>query len=448
MPLSAAPKHLRPRRVLWLAGYTLVVAAPLLVLLPTGLLNRRGAGFWFDFSMGLGFGTLSLLGGQFLLTARFRRVTAPFGTDVVYLFHRWLAVGAVLLGLAHCGILRAAYPATLTPWRPDRAPLHMTAGRVALAIFVMMVVSSLWRVVLRLEYDRWRVAHAVLAISGMVLALVHIHGIDYYTGTFWTQSLVDLFVASLVGVVAYVRVIRPALTTASPYRVASVRPEHGAVTTLELVPEGHEGMRFLPGQFGWLSLGHAPWRADEHPFSFSSAPRSDGSLAVSIKALGDFTATVADTPVGTVAYVDGPHGIFSVDLHPDANGFFFLAGGIGIAPVMSMLRALAERGDARPVRLVYGNRLWDGAAFREELAALHERMDLEVTHVLQEPAPGWTGAVGLPGPDVIASALDTLPRGVRCFLCGPVPLTRMAQDALRSRGVPTSHVHLELFQMA
>lgn len=100
--------------LVWSAAYTLLLAAPLVVL-ASGLVVARGTGWWFDFSMGLGFAALTLLGGQFLLTARFGRATAPLGMDVLYLLHRWLAVLAFTLVVAHYAILRVAYPRTLEP---------------------------------------------------------------------------------------------------------------------------------------------------------------------------------------------------------------------------------------------------------------------------------------------------------------------------------------------
>jgi predicted ferric reductase len=245
-----------------------------------------------------------------------------------------------------------------------------------------------------------------------------------------------------------VRVLKPILTAARPYRVTSVRAERGDAWTLRLEPEGHEGMRFLPGQFGWLSLARAPWRAGEHPFSFSSAPASSGAAEMTIKELGDFTKLISRTEVGTIAYLDGPHGSFCVDLHPEAPGFFFLAGGIGIAPIMSMLRALAERGDRRPLWLLLGNRVAERATFLEEIEALHERVDLRFTHVVQEPPEGWRGEVGLPSPELIRRVLEDAPQGIHCYLCGPVPMSRMAQRALRDLGIPMRRVHYELFEMA
>lgn len=62
-----------------------------------------------------------------------------------------------------------------------------------------------------------------------------------------------------------------------------------------------------------------------------------------------------------------------------------IAGGVGIAPIMSLLRELRAQGEQRPVRLVYGVRRLEEALFREELAAAEEAMDLQVFLVVDEP---------------------------------------------------------------
>ena len=68
----------------WIGVYLLLVLAPLLVLVLGEV--PQGSGFWWDFSMGLGFAAMALMCMQFLLTARFRRATAPFGLDIIYYF--------------------------------------------------------------------------------------------------------------------------------------------------------------------------------------------------------------------------------------------------------------------------------------------------------------------------------------------------------------------------
>ena len=143
------------RATVWISIYIFFAAFPLLVLLLGQ--TPKGGGFWWDFSMGLGFAGLSMMGLQFVLTARFRRATAPFGIDIIYYFHRWAAIGAVALVLIHYLILRVRYVDALGPANPASAPWYMSAGRLALLLFLVLIISSVWRKQLRIEYDRWRI---------------------------------------------------------------------------------------------------------------------------------------------------------------------------------------------------------------------------------------------------------------------------------------------------
>jgi predicted ferric reductase len=213
-------------------------------------------------------------------------------------------------------------------------------------------------------------------------------------------------------------------------------------------PVGHPVLRFRPGQFAWLSLGCSPFRAQEHPFSFSGSAADPRQLHFTIKELGDFTRTIKDVRPGTVAYVDGPHGVFSTDFFPSSPGFVFVAGGVGIAPIMSLLRTLADRGDRRPLLLIHGCRSWDDVLFREDVQDLRGRLNLEVFYVLQEPPPGWTDGAGVLSEEVIGPRIEPRTGANIFFVCGPKPMSDSVHRTLRSRGVPLSRIQTELFDMA
>jgi predicted ferric reductase len=134
--------------VLWIGIYLALVLAPLLILFAGP--RPPGGGFWWDLSMAFGFAAIAMLGVQFLLTARFRRAAAPFGIDILYYFHRYMAVFAFALVCAHYGVIRVVNPDALGSINPLTASGHMTAGRGALLCFVLVIVSSLWRKPLRL----------------------------------------------------------------------------------------------------------------------------------------------------------------------------------------------------------------------------------------------------------------------------------------------------------
>ena len=431
--------------VLWVLLYLLLVAAPLLVLLIGPV--PPGAGFWWDFSMALGFAGMAMMGVQFALTARFSRASAPFGIDIIYYFHRYVAVIALGLLLAHFVILRIEYAEALGALDPRRAPWYMTAGRVALALFAVVIITSLWRKPLRIEYDRWRLWHALLATVAFLAAVGHIAGVGYYTAAPWKRVLWTAYTLFWVLLIVYVRLAKPWVMRRRPWRVTEVRAERGNSWTLALAPEGHAGLAFAPGQFAWLTLRASPYHVKEHPFSFSSSAEDSARIEFTIKELGDFTRTIKTVQPGEVAYLDGPYGVFSIDRHPHAPGFVFIAGGVGIAPIMSMLRSAADRGERRPLTLVYANNRWDDVIFREELEQLRERLDLKLVHVLAEPPEDWAGERGYVDDALLARCLPPEQRTFECFLCGPRPMTDAAQRALTALGVPLRRVHFELFEM-
>jgi predicted ferric reductase len=398
--------------------------------------------------MALGFAGLAMMGLQFVLTARFRRATAPFGIDIIYYFHRWAAVAGASLILAHYAILRVRHGEALGPANPLTAPWEMTAGRLALFLFLVLIVSSLWRKQLRIDYDRWRIWHGLLAVAALLLAIAHIQGVGYYTHALWKQVVWSSYSGLWLFVLGYIRIFKPLRLSRQPYRVSEVRRERGHSWTLTLEPEGHKVPAFSPGQFAWLTVGRSPFRAREHPFSFSSSAENRKSLQFTIKELGDFTRTIGRTAVGTEAYLDGPYGVFTPDLHPEAPGFVLIAGGVGIAPMMGMLRTLADRGERRPVTLVYGSANPERTIFWEELRALRSRLPLDVVHVLNEPPPDWAGERGFITEAVLRRALPADAAARTFFLCGPTAMTDAVQRDLRRLGIPLRRIHVELFDMA
>lgn len=442
-PASDRQPHVTARAVLWLGVYLGLVLVPLFALLPDT--QAPGAGFAWDFAMALGYAALAMLGVQFALTARFRRAAAPFGIDLIYYFHRYLAVFALLIALAHYAVLKAAYPLVLGSADPRLAPAHMTAGRVALLLFALLVVSSLLRQRLRLEYDLWRWTHALVAAVAFALALWHMLAAGRLLDAPWKQALWAGYGVFWLLLIVWVRLVRPWRVARDPYRVVEVRPERGRVCTLVLAPESGRSLAFRPGQFGWLTLRASPFALKEHPFSIASGAAQGGRIELAIKELGDFTRTIRHVQPGERAYFDAPYGAFSCDLLPGARGYVFVAGGIGIAPILSMLRTLADRGDRRHHVLFYGSRSRERIALREQIDALVPRLDLKLVHVLHEPEADWDGERGLITRDLLARHLPRPHDGYEFLMCGPTPMTRSVEASLAALGVPAARVHSEIF---
>jgi predicted ferric reductase len=430
------------RDALWLGIYLAFILAPLFALLAGAHPPARS--FWTEVSAALGYAGLAMMGLQFGLTARFRYVTEPLGEDVLYHFHRQISLIAVALVVAHPIILFVTRPELLALLNSITAPWRARFAALSTYSLIALVVMALWRTKLRLRYETWHHTHVVLAVVALLAGLVHMVGWGFYLADPWKRGLwigLTLFWIALLG---YVRIVRPLFVLRRPYRVADVRKERGDTWTLVMKPDGHAGFRFRPGQFGWLTVYGSPFKISAHPFSFSSsAEATDGRVEMSIRELGDFTNEIGTVPVGQRVYIDGPYGAFTIG--PPADMHVLVAGGVGITPMMSILRTLADRGDRRPVILLYGSKDYDVITFREQLEALKARLALTVVHVLENPPPGWTGEQGFITAAVLQRHLPPSYADHEYFICGPDVMMDAIERALETLGVSSSKYHSERY---
>jgi predicted ferric reductase len=430
------------RGTIWLLVYLFFVCAPLFALLLGSHPPARAP--WTEFSIALGYAGLAMMGLQFGLTARFRYVTEPWGEDVIYHFHRQVSLVAVALVVAHPVILFITRPELLALLNSFTAPWRARFAALSTYALIALVVTAVWRTKLRLSYEAWHLTHILLAVVAVAAGILHMVGWSFYFGDAWKRGLWIGLTVFWMGLLAYVRLVKPLFILRRPYRVTEVRKERGKSWTLSMEPEGHPGFRFRPGQFGWLTVYGSPFKVTAHPFSFSSsAEAAGGKVAMTIRELGDFTNDIGKVPAGRRVYIDGPYGAFTIG-HP-ADMHVLIAGGVGITPMMSMLRTLADRGDKRPALLLYGSKDRDSITFREELDALRSRLDLKVVHVLEKPEDGWPGERGYIDAAVLKRHLPAPYAEHEYFICGPDVMMDAIEKALGELGVPMSKYHSERY---
>jgi len=430
------------RGAAWVAVYLLFILAPLFVLLAGSLPPARG--FWTEFAIALGYSGLAMMGLQFGLTARFRYVTEPWGEDVIYHFHRQISLIAVGLVVAHALIIFATQPELLAPLNVIQAPWSARLAVLSIVAVIALVVTALWRVRLKIGYEAWHLTHIALAVVAITAGILHMVGSGFYLVVPGKRALWIGLTIFWIGLLLYVRIVKPLFMLRRPYRVSEVRKERGDTSTLVMRPDGHPGFRFSPGQFGWLTLWGSPFKITGHPFSFSSsAAVTDGRVEMSIRNLGDFTSAIDKVPVGQRVYLDGPYGAFTIGNPADMH--VLIAGGVGVTPMMSMIRTLADQGDTRPVILLYGSRDWESITFREELEALKARLNLTVVHVLANPSAGWTGEQGFITADVFKRHLPPPYADHEYFICGPDVMMDAIEKALGEMNVPLSKYHSERY---
>lgn len=431
------------RAAVWFGGYLAVVVVPL-VFATIGIVDDD-RGFWREFAVALGFVGLSMMGLQFVLVARLKVVAAPFGEDALVHFHRYMGYAGTSFILAHPILLIVLVdPSYLERVNPFTAPWAGRFGTLSIVCLLVVIATSLWRLALRISYEVWQVLHLVLSTVAIIAALVHVELIHHYVDQPWKRVLWVVMTAGFLAVFAWVRIVRPLVRMRRPWTVTAVNGEPGGVNTVTFAPDGHAGFTFAPGQFGWLSLHRSPFAVTQHPFSFSSNGDDPTSLQMSIKELGDFTSTVGAVAPGTRAYIDGPHGVFSPD-HHGGPGYVFLAGGVGIGPIRSMLQTLAERTDTRPCYLFYGTKGLTDATYRDEIIELSKHLQLTVIHVASDPPAGWTGERGYVSAETLRRHLPSDRAVLQYFICGPGVMQDAMEAALAELGIPGDRVHTERF---
>jgi predicted ferric reductase len=427
----------------WLVAYLFFVLAPLFALLAGPHPPSRD--FWTEFSAALGYSGLAIMGLQIGLTARFRYVTEPWGEDVIYHFHRQISLVAVALVVAHPLILFAARPQLLALLNPMAAPWRARFAMLSVVSLVALVATALWRAKWRIRYETWHVTHVGLALTAIAAGLAHMVGWGFYLDAPWKRALWIALPILWAWLLVYVRIVKPVLRLRRPFRVVEVRPERGDAYTLAMKPEGHPGFRFRPGQFAWLTVYGTPFKITAHPFSFSSsAEAADGRVEMTIRNLGDFTGAIGEIQVGRRVWLDGPYGAFSLGRKP-ADIAVLIAGGVGVTPMMSILRTLAARADSRPLVLLYGGRDWEGVTCREALSELAPRLNLTLVHVLSQPPEGWTGERGFIDAEMLKRHLPAPYADHEYFICGPHQMMDGVEAALATLQVPMSRYHSERY---
>ena len=109
---------------------------------------------------------------QFILAARLKWIERPFGLDMIFAFHKPMALLAVVFLLAH-PLLMAWGEARWSLLNRLNVSWPIHVGRVALLCLVIIILVSSFRKLIHLEYERWRAWHNVLVVGVLVLGFVH-----------------------------------------------------------------------------------------------------------------------------------------------------------------------------------------------------------------------------------------------------------------------------------
>ncbi|HEY2551757.1 MAG TPA: FAD-binding oxidoreductase [Streptosporangiaceae bacterium] len=204
-------------------------------------------------------------------------------------------------------------------------------------------------------------------------------------------------------------------------------------------------VKFFPGQYMDITV---PGTSEARSFSMANTSSRDGLLEFVIKIYPDglFSHFLdAGLKVGDVLGLTGPFGVFTLRESADAE-LLFVGGGAGMAPILSLLRSMAERGIERKATYYYGARQEADLCFTGDLRALEQALpDFRYVPALSEAADesGWSGETGLITEVVRRQAGELA--GAHAYVCGPPPMVEAAIPLLQMAGVEEKRIYYDKF---
>lgn len=386
---------------------------------------------------------------QFISSGRFESLSRRVGINRTMRFHQITARVALLLILLHP--LLFFMPGSVDSIAQSANMLmrmmtssFMLSGTIAFALVLFVVITGIWRYRLPVKYEIWRGAH-VLGVTIIAIAGAH-HVLTVGSNsqqpvlrTYWWAMLV-----LALSVIGYTYLVKPWLLRRTAYRVQSVHQVGTGIHEVALEPATGRAIDFTAGQFAWVNFrGMLPLL--DNPFTISSSPHELPRVRLLIKSRGDTSGRVGQLTRGQRVYLDAPHGSFTLRYH-HAEALCLIAGGIGIAAVISILRDLAHNHDERPISLIVGARSPQQLVYANEIRELQKVLRLNVFFSVDEPPADWDGGVGEISQQVIEQNLPAEPQRCLCMICGPTPMMLAVEQHLKQLGVPPKNIVYERFE--
>ncbi len=403
-----------------------------------------------EIASGAGMLALSVILMEFVLSGRYAVISRRVGMDLTMLVHRVFARFAAALLIIHPFLYQSPF-APQRPWDQTRQetiladPSGLVFGISSWLLIGLLIFTAVGRKQTGFSYETWRLTHGVGALLASILAVLHAFWMGRYAG----QAPLTLYWFFLAALAILTMVhgygLKPIFMRKNPWRICSIKKAANKTWELVIEPDRHDGLNYKAGQFAWLSLGKKPLFLFQNPFSISSAPASGSSISFLIKELGDMSCQIGGQQAGQTVYLDGPYGHLTLP-SGGFKGVGLIAGGVGLAPLLGILRELRLKKDSSPVKLIYGNRIESQIACIDELHALPHSRSEEIILALSEPPTDWTGYVGMIDQTLIEQSFSFDKNQSWIYLiCGPWSMIQSVERSLINLGIPSDRILSERF---
>ena len=220
--------------------------------------------------------------------------------------------------------------------------------------------------------------------------------------------------------------------------VTNIRTDTPDVKTFRVeAPEGGVLFKHMPGQCAFLSMPGV----GEALFSITSSPTQTNYMEFSIKRCGCVTEWLHAMEVGQQITVRGPYGNgFPVETALKGKDLLFIAGGIGLAPLRSVINYCRDnRANYGTIDIIYGSRSKEDLVDYEEIVNEWMKEDgINIHLTIDREQDNWDGHVGFV-PNYVKEVNPDLSKTV--LMCGPPIMIKFTLGALKELGFKETQVY-------
>lgn len=208
---------------------------------------------------------------------------------------------------------------------------------------------------------------------------------------------------------------------------------------IELKIKNSGEFNFNPGQFVQLSL----FGIGEAPLSISSSPSNRETIGLCVRRVGDVTTALHKLKTGSCLGIRGPLGNgFPVEKMKNRD-ILFIAGGLGLAPLRSLITyVLEKRDDFARITILYGAKNPGEILFADELEFWKQRKDIEVHMTVDKPDHSWSGKSGVI--TRLIPHLDLKPSDTYAVVVGPPVMYKYVLLELQMKKIPEDNIIMSL----
>jgi predicted ferric reductase len=378
----------------------------------------------------------TLMATVIILAARLRFLERLFmGLNQVYIKHHILGSVAFILLLVHPLVLTIRYLAISTQTAaqsllPSFNLWPETLGTISLLIMMVLLIITFY---LAWRYQTWKFSHRFLALA-FLIAFLHVAFITSDISQSLSLRVYTLIFGGLALITYGYRLLVDFGNIGKySYVVSNIQQKSQNIIEIKLRPIG-QSIKYLPGQFAFLSIKGGKISEEDHPFSFVSIP-SEPEIKFSIKMLGDYTNELKNIRLGDEVLVEGPYGTFGLSEKTEQVEIW-IAGGIGITPFISLAKDLKNNGRRADLFLAFQS--------EKDLIYLEELEKLAIENPRLKIFPHYSSTNGRLTALGVRDISGDLPDR-QIYICGPLPMMQSLKKQFIISGVKVKNIHTEEF---